>query len=93
MLAPPAAWTQWTNARDADGKPVGVYSQTAVSFCMMGAVYRASSLIGWPANYPPVADAALAVLRKWGGAATTDFNDRATHQRVLGVFDKSIEET
>lgn len=39
ILEKPGAWTQGSNARDADGVPVHVDSPYAVCFCVRGALF------------------------------------------------------
>ena len=41
LIARPEAWTQGAGARDADGEPVGVEHEDAVSWCATGALNRA----------------------------------------------------
>ena len=38
LIAIPQAWTQGTGARDADGEPIGVEHDDAVSWCATGAI-------------------------------------------------------
>jgi hypothetical protein len=43
ILTDASKWTQFADARDAEGKVCDVYSDRAVSFCLWGALERAYS--------------------------------------------------
>ena len=101
LIATPEAWTQGAGARDADGEPVGVEHEDAVSWCATGALncvmYRHAESLEVP---PPLQRA-----RKRAGAILTDtvraltlghyaeattYNDRTNHGCIVHAFDIAI---
>lgn len=93
-IARPENWTKKSLARDAAGSLVDYTSPYACCFCIVGAVIvtspnpgrTAADIWGW--------DARSEALRLLGEAANTNFlptfNDNATHDGVLAVFDEAI---
>ena len=101
LIAKPEAWTQGTGARDANGEPIGVKHQDAVSWCATGAInatmYRhARSLDVPPALHSARARAgsiltnAVSPLTLGHYGETTTYNDQANHGCILKAFDIAI---
>jgi hypothetical protein len=68
-------WTKYTFAQDANGQPVGPFSDKAVCWCMAGAIRRVSGQPGAsPFAYAEVYDAVAAELAR-DGHALSRFND------------------
>ena len=101
LIARPEAWTQGAGARDADGEPVGVEHQDAVSWCATGALncamYRHLDSLEVP---PPLQHAreragkiltdtvrALTLGRYW---EATTYNDATNHGCIVHAFDIAI---
>lgn len=90
LIDTPEKWAQGELARDANNDPVSMFSEKAVCFCAMGAVYKVP--VGWKntAEILKKLDAAAAekANQAWNIAS---FNDKATHAEVMQVFDRAIE--
>ena len=101
LVAKPEAWTQGTGARDADGEPIGVEHEDAVSWCATGAINAAVYRHAVSLDIPP----ALQRAREHAGSIlahavcaltlghygqTTTYNDQANHACILKAFDIAI---
>lgn len=91
----PEKWTQGTFARDVNARPVsptdGVGYPNATCFCSIGAIAAAY----WAAHedvvtYKTAIDTLYAVL-PIGEFTVPHFNDSATHEGVMGLFDAAIK--
>lgn len=70
-------WTQGSNARDAKGNRVLWDDPTAVSFCMLGAMHKASfGPFGNDQDSPIFKQLQLFVRRRHGTPFPWQFNDR-----------------
>ena len=101
LIASPQAWTQGTGARDADGEPIGVEHDDAVSWCATGAincaVYRHADSLDLPPALQRARERAGTILSKAVIALTlghysetTTYNDQANHGCILKAFDVAI---
>ena len=101
LIARPQAWTQGTGARDADGEPIGVEHEDAVSWCATGAincaVYRHADSLDIPPALQRARDRAGTILtdavtRLTLGhySETTTYNDQANHGCIVKAFDIAI---
>lgn len=79
-------WTQGVFARDASGAEVPWAGERATCFCILGAINRARTEIGGSFSLGVLA---TNVLRARVGSLP-DFNDHATHEQVLALFDEAI---
>lgn len=90
-----ANWTQGDTSRNAEGNYVTVDSAFAVSFCAYGAVCKAGGYSSFEFDVPAhIQEAHDALVRAAGisDRGVGNFNDTHTHEEVLAVFDKAIEE-
>ena len=101
LIAKPQAWTQGTGARDADGEPIGVEHEDAVSWCATGAincaVYRHADSLDLPPALQRARERAGTLLTDAVGrlttghySETTTYNDQANHGCILKAFDIAI---
>ena len=74
LIAKPEAWTQGTGARDADGKPIAVEHDDAISWCATGAINAAVYSHADSLDIPP----ALQEARERAGTLLTDAVGRLT---------------
>lgn len=84
-------WTQGSFAKDTNGMPVHHYRDTAVCFCLAGAVRRAND--GVSGNFTEVADILADLIPDVYEGEVACFNDdeSTTKDDVLAVLDKAIE--
>ena len=101
LIARPEAWTQGAAARDADGEPVGVEHEDAVSWCATGAIncamYRHPDSLEVPAavaarprtrrDHPHRHRAGADPRPLHGGH---DYNDQTNHGCIVHAFDIAI---
>ena len=95
IIAKPGGWTQGWFARDAKGERTDIEGDEAVSFCAMGALYRAhheSKVRNF--DLAPSVRFLMAVVDKnkhLEGGGVVQFNDSANSaDEVVAVFDKAI---
>ena len=101
LIARPEAWTQGAGARDADGEPVGVEHEDAVSWCATGALNRAMYRHVDSLEVPPplqrargraetiLTDTVRALTLGHYTEATT-YNDATNHACIVHAFDIAI---
>ena len=91
ILALPEHWCQQSYARSSTGEKLSdVTDPTACSWCMLGAVEKIEdsfSVVRQVGHHLEQAARALGYRVN----RIIDFNDSHTHQEVLRVFDKAIE--
>ena len=76
LLEKPGAWTQGALALGAEGEHVNVDSSSAVCFCVVGAIRRASGYERTPEKTIPVREALCALLGLANdGVALVAWND------------------
>ncbi len=101
LIARPEAWTQGAGARDANGEPVGVEHEDAVSWCATGAIncamYRHVDSLEVPPPLQRARERASAMLTDTVRALTlghyteaTTYNDRTNHGCIVHAFDIAI---
>ena len=101
LIAMPEAWTQGAAARDADGEPVGVEHEDAVSWCATGALncamYRHADSLEIPLRLQRARERAGTILTDTVRALTlghyteaTTYNDQANHGCIVHAFDIAI---
>ena len=101
LIASPEAWTQGAAARDADGEPVGVEHEDAVSWCATGALncamYRHADSLQIPLPLERARDQAGTILTDTVRALTlghyteaTTYNDQTNHSCIVHAFDIAI---
>ena len=101
LIARPEAWTQGAAARDADGEPVGVEHEDAVSWCATGALncamYRHVDSLEVPPPLQQARNQAGTILTNTVRALTlghfteaTTYNDRTNHGCIVHAFDIAI---
>ena len=101
LIARPEAWTQGAAARDADGEPVGVEHEDAVSWCATGAlncaVYSHVDSLEIPPPLQRARERAGKILTDTMRALTlghyteaTTYNDRTNHGCIVHAFDIAI---
>ena len=101
LIALPVAWTQGAAARDAEGEPVGVEHEDAVSWCATGALnramYRHVDSLEIPAPLQRARNQAGTILTETVQALTlghyteaTTYNDRTNHGCIVHAFDIAI---
>ena len=101
LIARPEAWTQGAAARDAEGEPVGVEHEDAVSWCATGALncamYRHVDSLEVPPPLQRARDQAGTILTETVRALTlghyaeaTTYNDRTNHGCIVHAFDIAI---
>ncbi|MDD9991914.1 MAG: hypothetical protein OXP75_08930 [Rhodospirillales bacterium] len=104
LIARPEAWTQGAAARDAEGEPVGVEHQDAVSWCATGALncamYRHADSPDVPLPLQRARDRAGKILTDTVRALTlghyteaTTYNDQTNHHCIVHAFDIAIADT
>ncbi len=101
LIAKPEAWTQGAAARDADGEPLGVEHEDAVSWCATGALNCAMYCHADSLDVPPP----LQRARERAGTILTDtvraltlghyteattYNDATNHGCIVHAFDIAI---
>lgn len=85
----PEKWTQEELAKDAHGKPVNPYNESATCFCSLGALMKAQL---------PTADrvdiyyTSKKFLFEAMGSTPSRFNDTHTHEEVMDAWDRAIAE-
>ena len=101
LIATPEAWTQGAAARDADGEPVGVEHEDAVSWCATGALncamYRHVDSLDVPPRLQQTRNQAGTILTRTVRALTlghyteaTTYNDQTNHGCIVHAFDIAI---
>ena len=101
LIARPEAWTQGAAARDADGEPVGVEHEDAVSWCATGAIncamYRHADSLEVPPPLQRARERAGTILTDTVRALTlghyteaTTYNDQTNHGCIVHAFDIAI---
>ena len=101
LIARPEAWTQGAAARDADGEPVGVEHEDAVSWCATGALncamYSHADSPDVPAPLQQARNHAGKILTDTVRALTlghyteaTTYNDQTNHGCIVHAFDIAI---
>ncbi len=101
IIARPEAWTQGAAARDAEGEPVGVEHEDAVSWCATGALncamYRHVDSLEIPPPLQRARDRAGTILTDTVRALTlghyteaTTYNDQTNHGCIVHAFDIAI---
>ena len=81
LIAKPEAWIQGTGACDADGEPIAVEHEDAVSWCATGAINAAFYSHAEPLDIP----AALQRSREHAGTLLTD----AVGRLALGLYSET----
>ena len=103
LIATPEAWTQGAAARDADGEPVGVEHEDAVSWCATGAIncamYRHVDSLEIPPPLQRARERAGTILTDTVRALTlghyteaTTYNDQTNHSCIVHAFDIAIDD-
>ncbi len=101
LIARPEAWTQGAAARDAEGEPIGVEHEDAVSWCATGALncamYRHVDSLEIPPPLQRAREHAGTILTDTVRALTlghyteaTTYNDRTNHGCIIHAFDIAI---
>ena len=101
LIARPKAWTQGAAARDADGEPVGVEHEDAVTWCATGALncamYRHADSLEVPPPLQRARERAGTILTDTVRALTlghyteaTTYNDATNHGCIVHAFDIAI---
>ena len=101
LIARPEAWTQGAAARDADGEPVGVEHEDAISWCATGALncamYRHADSLDVPTPLQCARNRAGKILTDTVRALTlghyteaTTYNDQTNHGCIVHAFDIAI---
>ena len=101
LISRPEAWTQGAGARDAQGEPVGVEHEDAVSWCATGALncamYRHVDSLEVPPSLQRARERAGTILTDTVRALTvghyteaTTYNDRTNHGCIVHAFDIAI---
>ena len=104
LIATPEAWTQGAAARDADGEPVGVEREDAVSWCATGAlncaIYRQVDSLEVPPPLQRAREQAGTILTNTVWALTlghyteaTTYNDQTNHSCIVHAFDIAIADS
>ncbi len=104
LIAMPEAWTQDAAARDADGEPVGVEHEDAVSWCATGALncamYSHADSLDVPPPLQRARERAGTILTDTVRALTlghyteaTTYNDATNHGCIVHAFDIAIADT
>ena len=102
LIASPEAWTQGAAARDAEGEPVGVEHEDAVSWCATGAIncamYRHADSLESPAaaaagpqpgrDHPHQDRAGRSPSANT--RRPTTYNDQTNHGCIVHAFDIAI---
>ena len=83
LIDEPGKWTQGTYARNSDMEEVDSYSEDAVCFCSIGAIYRITPHI--------VSREGIGYLRSAMGPSVVVFNDTHPHAEVMQMWDRAIE--
>ncbi len=91
LIADPEHWTQRAFARDGFGNSIGPTADSACSWCSLGALTKSFGNIWWPESHCEPLEQAIGQLHPDNLMSLADFNDSHTHQEVLAVFDKAIE--
>jgi len=91
LIATPEGWTQGCMARDRNNASVYADSPEAVSFCARGAVVRATN--GYSLSTASRFTRALEYFKEYQYVIDiTAVNDRSSHQDILRLFDRAIED-
>ena len=101
LIARPEDWTQGAAARDAEGEPVGVEHEDAVSWCATGAIncamYRHADSLEVPPPLQHARNQAGTILTRTVRALTlghyteaTTYNDQTNHGCIVHAFDIAI---
>jgi hypothetical protein len=88
LIADKKRWTRCSMARTSEGNPCSVWDPAAVSFCAVGAMWRAAfELTGDLDVFPMVERTALQVIASNGRAdALQTLNDVEGHAAVVQMF-------
>ena len=93
LIADPKSWLQRNSARNSVGCTVGTRSSRAKSFCVLGALDRAS----WELKTDLPSKTLRAPIKNHlpPSSRVVDWNDapRRTHAQVLRLLDKAIAAT
>ena len=89
LISDPDRWTQYANARDADGNIVSTDNEHSVCWCMGGAVWRVVVLAK---ETPRAGFAALGAIRQAARAYASEYNDSHSHKQVLALLDRTIQQ-
>ena len=103
LIARPEAWTQGTGARDAEGEPIGVEHEDAVSWCATGAINCATYRHALSLDIPPALQRAreragdiltdtVRALTLGHYGETTTYNDATNHGCIVHAFDIAISD-
>ena len=101
LIARPEAWTQGAGARDAEGEPIAVEHQDAVSWCATGAINAAVYAHARSLDIPPPLQRAreragtiltdtVRALTLGHYRETTTYNDATNHGCIVHTFDIAI---
>ena len=94
FITPPEAWSKYWLAQDASGQRVlHATDEDAVSWCAAGAICKAAGVPHCSQIDGTEAGAAFDLLDQMHGTsqALGNANDNASHEQVLGWFDRAIE--
>lgn len=84
LLSIPERWTQGSTAKNVKGESVLAYDETATSWCIIGACIKV-------AESPNEAKIVISALQRAMFRGLGYFNDTASHDKVLRLFDKAIK--
>jgi len=89
LLTPEDHWIQGVMARDISGERVSILDlHKAKSYCLYGAVFKVAGLI----NTTNLVVSLRETLQESDvNLPLTEFNDKSTHQEVLGLIDRTVE--
>lgn len=92
LIEKPENWTRHAFARDEKGETVEIGSDKAVSYCMIGALWRAYNAEEDMTKARPAQDVLhRAAEQVTGEPSILLVNDFGTHEQVIRVFDAAIE--
>lgn len=89
LISDPARWTRGVYARDAEGRETASRSESAVCWCVHGAIRKVTGSVYDTLFSGRYAQAALPE----GYSEVHEFNDdpKTTHSDVLALFDRAIK--
>ena len=95
IIATESAWCQGARAKNREGREVDVMSDSATSFCSLGAIYRAVGSEDVNVDkHRAIMDAALNDLTKIRvderNINFVGYNERYKHADIIKVFDVAI---
>lgn len=88
----PKRWTQNAIARNYSGAPVWPENQSAVCWCVVGAIVREVYESGERDWYTADKIADILHHNQMRRSSLIDFNDSHTHEEVLAIIDRAIQE-